>query len=361
MTRLSLSCSMLRARSRATSGLSEPRISANAARTRQSRSGSMPDSTNVKDSGSIAAAARKAAARMAGQSSVSRSCATASPSVALIAPSAVIASSRTFGCVAGCDASAARTLAVAGALICTERPDSTDHDLERRLGLCVEQPRQALCGRCLLQNAQPARRERRRVAARDLQELQQRRCRARILDALQCVRHGPPRADRAIGLQHRGGERLVRLEANQGEQRELEGFRLRCDWRCFVVRLHPGDGRGPRVLSGDLSDRRVPLRLRPPCPALPLRAPARAAPCQRGRASARLPPMRRRSGPVRTRPSRARPGRGRQASPKALRSRPGVRRGRWQGPRGAGSAVHCPSRERSDRAAVAEAAVEAGA
>ena len=42
MTRLSLSCSMLRARSSATSGLSEPSTSASAARTRQSRSGSMP-------------------------------------------------------------------------------------------------------------------------------------------------------------------------------------------------------------------------------------------------------------------------------------------------------------------------------
>ena len=58
-------------------GSSAPRTSASAARTRQSRSGSIPDSTKVKDSGSIAAAARSAAARMAGQSSVSRSCATA--------------------------------------------------------------------------------------------------------------------------------------------------------------------------------------------------------------------------------------------------------------------------------------------
>ena len=167
--------------------------------------------------------------------------------------------------------------------------------------------------------------------------------------------------DRAIGLQHRGGERLVRLEPNQGEQRELEGFRLRCGWPWS---RRPASS--PRRARSARTRRRAfrwpaPRRLRPPCPALPLRARARAAPCPRGRASARLPPMRRRSGPARTRPSRARPDRRRQASPKALRSRPEVRRGRWRGPRGGGSAVRCPSRERSDRAAVAEAAVEAGA
>ena len=76
-----------------------------------------------------------------------------------------------------------------------------------------------------------------------------------------------------------GSYALRRTRANSASSK---ASRLRCDWRWFVVRLHPGDGRGPRVLSGELSDRRVPLRLRPPCPALPLRAPGRAAPCQRG-------------------------------------------------------------------------------
>ena len=120
-------------------------------------------------------------------------------------------------------------------------------------------------------------------------------------------------------VQHRGGERLVRLEANQREQRELEGFAPPV--RLAMVRrpgFIPATGAVRAYSRGELSDRRC----RSGCAHHAQRF--RCAPAHERRrvgeerASARLPPMRRRSGPVRTRPSRARPGRGRQASPKAL-------------------------------------------
>ena len=99
-TRRSSSRSIERVRSSATLGGSVPSTSASAARTVHCESGSMLDSTSTKFSGSIAAAACSAAARIAGHGSLRRSCTTGRPSGTLSVPSAVTAWRRTFGSAA---------------------------------------------------------------------------------------------------------------------------------------------------------------------------------------------------------------------------------------------------------------------
>ena len=56
------------------------------------------------------------------------------------------------------------------------------------------------------------------------------------------------------------GHRVVRLQANERKQTELEGLGLGRDRCDLIVGLHSGDGRAPRVFGHHLADgRRCPF------------------------------------------------------------------------------------------------------
>ncbi len=159
MTRLSSSLSMARTRSVASSAGKSPSVSASAARTRQCRSGSMPARTAMKASRSIAAAARNAAARSSGQSSVHRSWTVGRPSIDFIAPSAIDdfhshIGMRVGDANQGCD----RCHGLRCADLC-ERTDAGHRQLEARLRRRVDECEQRLHRRHVLQRAEAARRE----------------------------------------------------------------------------------------------------------------------------------------------------------------------------------------------------------
>ena len=86
----------------------------------------------------------------------------------------------------------------------------------------------------VLQWPQALRRKGARVRVRVLRECQQRGDRPRILEALQGVGHGPPAHARLRAVEDGGGERPVRLQA---DEREHGGFE-RARWRVALrVRL----------------------------------------------------------------------------------------------------------------------------
>ena len=79
----------------------------------------------------------------------------------------------------------------------------------------------------------------------------------RIAETLQRIRDGPPgRHGPAALVEHRGGERLIRAQPHECEDRELECLRLGRRGPSFIVRIHRRDARRPCVFCGQFTDRR---------------------------------------------------------------------------------------------------------
>ena len=188
----------------------------------------MPASTAVKLSGSIAAAARSAAARMSGHSSVSRSWTDGNPSAARSAPSAATASSRMFGCVVGAPARRARGAAASVAPSSASARIAATITSSPAFAAGSRSASSGLTADGFLERAEPSRGERRACSAHSSRAVAGARARRADLRRA-AARTRPATTPSPAGrfVEHRRGKRVVCLQPHQREQPQLEGLGLR--------------------------------------------------------------------------------------------------------------------------------------